>query len=228
MAATTAPQLRRALKRSAPGLSRERALWEAGHEVVVGIDEVGRGAWAGPLTIGAVVLPRDRRVNKVRDSKQLTEREREALFDRITDWCVAWSVGHASERECDELGVSDAQRLAARRAIDGLGVAQTQGDRADHGVGERLRLFLEEGQAHFNLRLTFQNRDRFVPAGWVTAGAAVKLLFRAGFAHFLKHRVDGFSAYSYRSSAQKTKRAGDVGRGSINGITPIARVGIHP
>jgi ribonuclease HII len=107
-------------------LARERALWEAGHQVVVGIDEVGRGAWAGPLTIGAVVLPKDRRVNKVRDSKQLTEFEREALFDRITDWCEAWSVGHASEQECDELGMSEAQRLAARRAIDGLGVIPDQ------------------------------------------------------------------------------------------------------
>ncbi|MCB1040751.1 MAG: ribonuclease HII [Acidimicrobiales bacterium] len=126
MAAPSAPVLRKALKRKAPGLAVERALWEEGHDVVVGIDEVGRGSWAGPLTIGAVVLPKDRRVNKVRDSKQLTEREREALFDRIADWCVAWSVGHASHTECDELGMSDAQRLAARRAIEGLGVRPDQ------------------------------------------------------------------------------------------------------
>jgi ribonuclease HII len=91
--------------------------------VVVGVDEVGRGAWAGPLTIGAAVLPKDRRVLKVRDSKMLTEAEREALFDRIARWCAAWSVGHASQIECDELGMSEAQRLAARRAIEGLGVA---------------------------------------------------------------------------------------------------------
>ena len=126
MARTTAPPLRAALKRSAPGLTVERELWATGHDVVVGIDEVGRGAWAGPLTIGAVVVPKDRRVNKIRDSKQLTEREREALFDRIADWCVAWSVGHASHLECDELGMSDAQRLAARRAIQGLGLVPDQ------------------------------------------------------------------------------------------------------
>lgn len=126
MAASTAPPLRKALKRRAPGLGVERELWEAGHRVVVGIDEVGRGSWAGPLTIGAAVLPRDRRVNKVRDSKQLTEREREALFDRIADWCEAWAVGHATAAECDELGMSEAQRLAARRAIEGLGVTPDQ------------------------------------------------------------------------------------------------------
>ncbi len=122
MRTATAPKLRTALKRGAPGLAVERALWGEGHQVVVGVDEVGRGSWAGPLTIGAVVLPRDRRVNKVRDSKALTEHEREALFERIAGWCVAWSVGHATHRECDELGMSDAQRLAARRAIEDLGV----------------------------------------------------------------------------------------------------------
>ena len=100
----------------------ERELWAAGHEVVVGVDEVGRGSWAGPLSVGAAVLPQDRRVYKVRDSKMLTEPEREAMFDRIAEWCVAWAVGHASQEECDELGMSAAQKLAARRAIDGLGV----------------------------------------------------------------------------------------------------------
>jgi ribonuclease HII len=90
--------------------------------VVVGIDEVGRGAWAGPLSVGAAILPRDTRVNGVRDSKLLNEREREALFDKLTDWCVAWSVGSVSHEECDHLGMSAAQKLAARRAIEGLGV----------------------------------------------------------------------------------------------------------
>jgi ribonuclease HII len=90
------------------------------------MDEVGRGAWAGPLTLGAAVVPRDRRVYKIRDSKMLTERERELMFDRIAEWCVAWSVGHATFEECDELGMSAAQRLAAKRAIEGLGMAPDQ------------------------------------------------------------------------------------------------------
>jgi len=117
------PKLRQAIKAKPPGLAEERSLWDAGHDVVVGIDEVGRGSWAGPLTIGAAVVPRDRRIYKLRDSKALTESEREALFDRIAGWCAAWSIGHASPQECDELGMSAAQRLAARRALDGLGVA---------------------------------------------------------------------------------------------------------
>jgi ribonuclease HII len=106
----------------APSLAVERALWAEGHEVVVGVDEVGRGAWAGPITVGAAVLPRTRRVYRVRDSKMLTETERERLFGRIADWCEAWAVGSASQEECDSIGMADAQRLAARRAIEGLGV----------------------------------------------------------------------------------------------------------
>ena len=120
--AATAPKLRPALKRSSPSLAYERELWAAGHDVVVGVDEVGRGSWAGPLTVGAAVVPKDRRVYKIRDSKQLTEPEREALFDRIATWCDAWAVGHASVEECDSLGMSAAQRLAADRALEALGL----------------------------------------------------------------------------------------------------------
>jgi len=119
---STVPRLRKSLKTLAPNLAVEHRMWKLGHDVVVGVDEVGRGAWAGPISVGAAVVPKESRVYKIRDSKMLTESEREALFDRVADWCVAWSVGHASHQECDELGMSAAQRLAARRAIEGLGV----------------------------------------------------------------------------------------------------------
>lgn len=120
--AGTVRQLRGALKKSSPGLRHEQRFWDAGHEIVVGMDEVGKGAWAGPLAVGAAVVPKDRRIYKVRDSKLLTEAEREAMFERIADWCEGWSIGMASHRECDELGMSAAQKLAARRALDGLGL----------------------------------------------------------------------------------------------------------
>jgi ribonuclease HII len=113
-------------RNTVPGLGVERSLWAEGHEVVVGVDEVGRGAWAGPISVGAAVLPPDRRVYRVRDSKQLTEVERERLFDRVARWCRAWAVGHASQQECDTLGMSAAQKLAARRAIESLGLVPDQ------------------------------------------------------------------------------------------------------
>jgi ribonuclease HII len=106
----------------APTRSIEKELRAAGHEVIVGIDEVGRGAWAGPLMVGAAVLPVSRRVNGVRDSKLLTELNRERIFDKVAGWCDTWAVGAASQEECDELGMADAQRLAARRAIEALDV----------------------------------------------------------------------------------------------------------
>ena len=120
--APTAAPLRRALRGRAPGLRAEQALWDSGAGVVAGVDEVGRGSWAGPLTVAAVVADPDRRIYKVRDSKMLTAAERETLHDRIRAWARAVSVGHATVTECTELGMADAQRLAARRAIEGLGL----------------------------------------------------------------------------------------------------------
>jgi len=115
-------QLRAGLRNSAPNLANEKELWAEGHSVVVGLDEVGRGSWAGPLVIGAAVVPQDRRVYKLRDSKMLTEAERESMFDRVAEWCESWSLGIVTHQECDELGMSAALRLAASRAIASLGV----------------------------------------------------------------------------------------------------------
>jgi ribonuclease HII len=106
----------------APTRAVERALWADGHEIVVGFDEVGRGAWAGPLMVGAAVIPLDKRIVGVRDSKMLTEQNREQLFDKVARWCSAWAVGAASQAECDGWGMSAAQRLAARRALESLGM----------------------------------------------------------------------------------------------------------
>ncbi len=119
---TTVPKLRRAIKRKSPSLRVERDLWSAGVDYVIGVDEVGRGAWAGPISVGAAVVPKDRRIYKIRDSKMLTEDEREAMFERVAEWCEVWAVGHATQQECDELGMSAAQKLAAARAIERLGV----------------------------------------------------------------------------------------------------------
>lgn len=111
-----------ASKKRAPTREIEKTLWAEGYRTVVGIDEVGRGAWAGPIMVGAAILPRNTRVNGVRDSKLLTETRREFLFDRIGSWCTGWAVGAASQEECDRLGMSAAQKLAATRAINALGV----------------------------------------------------------------------------------------------------------
>jgi ribonuclease HII len=86
------------------------------------MDEVGRGAWAGPLSVGVAVINRGiRRVPPgLRDSKQLAEPVREALYKPVGKWCAAWGVGHATPHECDALGMTRALRLAARRAFASL------------------------------------------------------------------------------------------------------------
>ena len=104
-----------------PDLKEERRLRKEGHHRVAGLDEVGRGAWAGPLTIGiAVVRPRVQLRTMppwLRDSKMLSEARREDIFQAVGAWCEAWSVGHASAAECDEWGMTEAWRMAARRAL---------------------------------------------------------------------------------------------------------------
>ncbi len=113
---------RKITKRIVPGRKFEQELWDNGADVVAGIDEVGRGAWAGPLVICAAVIPQDKRIQGVRDSKLLSEPEREKLYAKVAPWCRAWAIGSVSQEECDTIGMSAAQKLAAHRALDGLGM----------------------------------------------------------------------------------------------------------
>jgi ribonuclease HII len=109
-----------------PTLRVEGRYFADGFLAVGGVDEVGRGSWAGPVSVGvAVVTPGGgRRIPAgVRDSKQLTWSERESLFAPLSRAVASWAVGHASNEECDALGMTAAQRLAARRALDQLDVA---------------------------------------------------------------------------------------------------------
>ena len=107
------------------GYEVEKELVAAGCRTVAGIDEVGRGAWAGPLTVGVVVVT-DSQIGRLpiglRDSKLLSPRRREQLFAALTRDACCRAVGHASAKECDRLGMTAAQRLAATRALAALGI----------------------------------------------------------------------------------------------------------
>jgi len=106
-------------------LALERSLLAEGH-LVVGIDEVGRGALAGPLTVGAVVITCDAEPpSGLTDSKVLRAREREALIEPIERWCAAWSLGSVSATEIDRWGLRLALAVAATRAMDRLPCAPT-------------------------------------------------------------------------------------------------------
>ncbi|MEW6092326.1 MAG: ribonuclease HII [Chloroflexota bacterium] len=107
-----------------PTLEFEKTLWNSGFSHIAGIDEAGRGAWAGPVCAAVVILPPDpsvaRTLNRVRDSKQMTPLERQAWAPRIQEAALAWSVGYASAQEIDTLGIVRATKLAASRAINSL------------------------------------------------------------------------------------------------------------
>jgi ribonuclease HII len=110
-----------------PTLAAERRLWASGHRWVAGLDEVGRGAWAGPVSVGIAVVcpgagPRSL-PTWLRDSKQLTEDRRESAFGEVANWCADGAVGHASAPECDRWGMTAALRLAAHRALAALELA---------------------------------------------------------------------------------------------------------
>jgi ribonuclease HII len=113
-----------------PTLRLERKLWAAGDQVVCGMDEVGRGAWAGPVTVAAVVPP-PKHLRGVRDSKQLDRPARRRAADAVQGWAVAVGIGHASALECDELGMTAALRAAGHRALREL---EDQGYRPDRIV----------------------------------------------------------------------------------------------
>lgn len=92
----------------------------AGYHVICGVDEAGRGPLAGDVYAAAVVLPRGVEIPGVNDSKKLSEKKREALYDVITDQAAAWSIATASVEEIDTLNILQAAMLAMRRAVEGL------------------------------------------------------------------------------------------------------------
>jgi len=112
-----------------PDMRQERSLIRQGYALVAGVDEAGRGAWAGPVVAAAVILPRlaERRsaLRGVRDSKLLSPAQRQALFEPIRQHALAVGVGMASHAEIDELGIVPATRLAMMQAVQSLAPAPT-------------------------------------------------------------------------------------------------------
>jgi len=107
-----------------PDLTHESVLWAQGHLYVAGLDEVGRGPWAGPVVAAAIILPPDpavaQRLAGVRDSKRVAPQERERLYALIQAEALAWGMGMADAEEVDALGLIAATRCAMKRAIAAL------------------------------------------------------------------------------------------------------------
>ena len=114
----------------------EREQWKNGVQTVCGVDEAGAGPLMGPVYAAAVILPRELDIPGLNDSKKLTEKKREALYEVITAQAVAYSVARVEAAEIDEMDILNARMLAMQKAIDGLtvrpGLAFIDGNR-DHG-----------------------------------------------------------------------------------------------
>ncbi len=95
----------------------EENLYNEGYKFICGIDEAGRGPLAGPVVVGAAVMPRDSKLEWVNDSKKVTEKRREILYDRITEEALAWGVGIISEKEIDELNILNATKKGLHLAL---------------------------------------------------------------------------------------------------------------
>lgn len=100
----------------------EHELKAKGYSVICGIDEAGRGPLAGPVFAAAVILPEGLEDLGINDSKKLTEKKRDQLFDVIKEKAIAYSIASASEKEIDGINILNATFLAMRRAVDGLSV----------------------------------------------------------------------------------------------------------
>lgn len=93
-----------------------------GFNAVCGVDEAGRGPLAGPVCAAAVILPQGLVIEGLNDSKKLSEKKREQLYDKVIENAVAWSVAFASEKEIDEINILQATFLAMKRAVEGLNI----------------------------------------------------------------------------------------------------------
>ena len=101
-----------------PDIKLEQKLWTKGFEIVVGIDEAGRGPLAGPVSAGAVVIERENQiVEKVRDSKKMTEKQRDEAYDKIKEISTAWGVGMVDSKEIDAIGIQEAVKKAMILAL---------------------------------------------------------------------------------------------------------------
>lgn len=102
------------------GFELEKELMDKGYTVVCGTDEAGRGPLVGPVVAGACILKYDEVIDGLTDSKKLSEKKRDELYDVITEKAVAWGVGIATPDEIDEINILNASMLAMRRAINAM------------------------------------------------------------------------------------------------------------
>lgn len=127
-----------------PDIKLEEKLWNQGYHFVVGIDEAGRGPWAGPVSAGAVVIDSSTKIlDMVRDSKKMSEKQRNEAFELIKENCLGWGIGLVSAKEIDDIGIQKAVLKAMRLALDG--VEEMISKKADYIIADGSNILMIDG-----------------------------------------------------------------------------------
>lgn len=103
-------------------LQYEKEAYDKGYQFVCGVDEAGRGPLAGPVCAAAVILPKDYLIDGVNDSKKLSEKKREMLFDKIKEEAISYSIALVHQDVIDEINIREATKVAMKNAVEGLDV----------------------------------------------------------------------------------------------------------
>ena len=98
----------------------ENKLYEQGIEYICGIDEAGRGPLAGPVVVGAVIMPKDSFIEGVNDSKKISEKKREKIYDQILEEAIAYSIGVIDRQTIDDINILNATKLGVKQAVGSL------------------------------------------------------------------------------------------------------------
>ena len=192
------------------------------HELMIlGIDEVGRGPWAGPLVVGAVILG-GAEIDGLDDSKKLTKKRREALDVEIREKAAAWALGWVSAQELDDIGMSEALRLATRRAVEQI---QAQCRQQNLAFSE----IIIDGKVNF-LRGTAL--EKFVAAipkadGLIPSVSAASIIAKVARDQFMAEQDAVYPGYGFKSNAGYgvAKHRAAIER---LGVTPLHRLSFAP
>ena len=181
--------------------------------MILGIDEVGRGPWAGPLVVGAVILG-GAEIDGLDDSKKLTKKRRQALDALIRQQAAAWALGWVSAQELDDIGMSEALRLATRRAVEQIQAQCCQQNLAFSEIIIDGKVNFLRGTALEKFVATIPKADGLIPS--VSAASIVAKVARD---QFMAEQDAVYPGYGFKSNA---------GYGVVKHRAAIERLGVTP
>ena len=189
--------------------------------MILGIDEVGRGPWAGPLVVGAVILG-GAEIDGLDDSKKLTKKRREALDVEIREKAAAWALGWVSAQELDDIGMSEALRLATRRAVEQIQAQCRQQNLAFSEIIIDGKVNFLRGTALEKFAMTMPKADGLIPS--VSAASIVAKVARD---QFMAEQDAVYPGYGFASNAGYgvAKHRAAIER---LGVTPLHRLSFAP